>query len=79
VSVGVKVAVRVCAPGLNTVPAAGEYVNVPGTFAVAFNCVAPRADPYVMGVGVGQVITGTSLTVTEILAVSNSPPDEPWI
>ena len=37
VSVGVKVTESVCGPAVSTVPAAGEYVNVPGAFAVASN------------------------------------------
>ena len=40
-SVGVNVTASVWpAAGASTVPAAGAYTNVPGTFAVAFSCVA---------------------------------------
>jgi hypothetical protein len=43
----VNVTDNVWPPAGRTVPAAGEYANVPGTDAVAFNCAAPRAVPYV--------------------------------
>ena len=45
-SVGVNVACNVCAlPACSTVPAAGVYVNVPGTLAVALSCVDESAVP----------------------------------
>src|SRR5215210_2371549 len=42
------------------VPAAGEYANVPGTFAVALNCAAPSGVPYAIAAGVGHVIVGVT-------------------
>jgi hypothetical protein len=42
---GVKVADRVWLPAGITVPAAGEYVTVPGPDAAAFNCAAPSGVP----------------------------------
>ena len=45
VLVGVKVASRLCTPPPGTEPLAGEYTNVPGALAVAFNCVALSAVP----------------------------------
>jgi hypothetical protein len=45
VSDGVNVAVSCCVPAGRTVPSAGLYESVPGTFAAAFNCAAPRAVP----------------------------------
>jgi len=57
--VGVNVAVSVCAPTASTVPAAGEYTNVPATLAVALSCALPSAVPYVIAAGVAHVIVGT--------------------
>lgn len=42
---GVKVTDSVSVPAAGTVPAAGEYVNDPGTFAVASSCVELSAAP----------------------------------
>jgi hypothetical protein len=58
VSVGTKTTDTVCGPGHNKVPAAMLYLNVPGTFAVAFSCASPSRVPYEIAAGVGQVITG---------------------
>ena len=60
VSVGTKSTCRVRLPAFSTVPAAGVYVNAPGTLAVAFNCVPLRAVPYTMFAGLLQVITGVA-------------------
>jgi len=43
--VGVKVTDRALVPGVNTVPAAGLYTNVPGTDAVASSWVALSGVP----------------------------------
>ena len=40
-----KVTERFLVPAFRTVPLVGEYANVPGMFAVEFNCVEPRAVP----------------------------------
>jgi hypothetical protein len=62
--VGVKVAVSVCVPTPRYANAAGEYVNEPGSLAVAFNWALLNPVPYGMGAGVAQVITGAAwLTV----------------
>ena len=54
-----KVTESVCAASApSTLPAAGLYTKVPGTLAGAFNCVALRAVPYVIGAGFAQVIVG---------------------
>jgi hypothetical protein len=58
VSVGVNVVDSVCVPTLSIVPAAGEYANDPGTFAVAFNCAPDKAVPEVIDAGFDQVIVG---------------------
>src|SRR5262245_49263211 len=45
-SAGVNVTDNNCAgPAYSTVPACGEYTNVPGTEAVALSCVALNAVP----------------------------------
>src|SRR5262245_42468017 len=65
-SSGVNVTDSVCVPASSTVPAGGEYTNVPGKFAVACNCAAPMGVAYVMASGCGQVIVGvvpTSVTL----------------
>src|SRR5467141_1573134 len=71
-SVGVNVADRTCAaPALRTVPAAGVYTNVPDTFAVAFNCVAPSGVPNVIAAGALHVIVGVAFpTAIATLAVA---------
>jgi len=46
------------------VPAAGVYVNVPGTLAVALSCVDDSAVPYTIPAGADQVRTGTAFVVT---------------
>jgi hypothetical protein len=58
VSEGVNTAVIVWFPGDSTVPAVGEYVNVPCTLACASNCTLPSAVPYAIGAGGDQVIVG---------------------
>jgi hypothetical protein len=45
VSVGVNINVRTFVPRFSVAPAAGLYVNVPGTDAVAFNCAGLSAVP----------------------------------
>ena len=45
VSVGVNVAESDRLPACNTVPLAGLYTKAPGSFAVAFSCVGPKAVP----------------------------------
>jgi histidinol dehydrogenase len=59
------------------VPAAGVYLKVPGTLAVAFSSVLLSAVPYVIVGGVFQVIVGTppigtdvGLTTSEAYAVA---------
>jgi len=71
-SVGVNVTDKDCAaPAGNTVPAAGVYAKVPGTLAVAFNCVALSGVPYVIAEGAFQVIVGVALTTVIVrLAVA---------
>jgi hypothetical protein len=59
-SVGENTALSCCVPADRTVPTAGLYVNLPGTLAFAFNCVALRAVPGEMDPGVTQVITGVA-------------------
>jgi FlaA1/EpsC-like NDP-sugar epimerase len=54
----VNVTDRVCVPTLRTVPEAGVYTNVPGTFAVASNCAALRGVEFMIAAGADQVITG---------------------
>jgi len=55
----VNVALKTNVPAvLITVPVAGLYTNVPGTFAVAFNCAALSAVPAVTAAGVVHVIVG---------------------
>src|SRR5678815_3707638 len=67
----VNVTDNVCAiPAPRMVPAAGQYANVPGTLAVAVNCVALRAVPVVMSAGFAHVMTGVALsTVSDTVAV----------
>ena len=60
VSAGVKVTERVSVPAAGILPGAGVYTSVPGTDAVAFNCVAESAVPCVMFAGLVHVITGAS-------------------
>ena len=64
---------RLCVPCVaSTVPSAGEYVNVPGTVAVASSCVADSDDPTVIAAGVGHVITGVAwFTTRETVAVAD--------
>jgi hypothetical protein len=69
--VGVNVTDSGRDPAPTTVPSTGEYANVPGTEAVAFNCVPLSAVPYVIAAGVVQVIIGVAgTTMTAALAVS---------
>src|ERR671923_79857 len=65
-SIGVKVTDSNCRPALSTVPAAGVYVNVPGTLLVAFSCVPLNGVPYVISAGVGQVMVAVALTMFSI-------------
>ena len=61
VSVGVKTTPSDwCWPGGSTVPAAGVYVKVPGTFAVALSWVAPSGVPSMTSAGLAQVMTGVA-------------------
>ena len=55
-----NVTFNVWGPTAKTVPAAGVYAKVPDTEAVAFNCVALNAVPYVIAAGGAQVITGAA-------------------
>src|SRR6266545_3577994 len=47
-SSGVNVTDSTWSPAFRTVPADGEYVNVPVVDAVAFSCVGPSGVPYTM-------------------------------
>ena len=68
---GENTAVSCCVPAARTAPTAGLYMKVPGTFAVASNCVALRAVPGAMAAGVAQVIVGVAwLTVSCTEAVA---------
>lgn len=58
----------VCIPACSTVPAAGEYTNVPATFAVASSWAGPRGAGLLIGAGCGQVMTGS------VLAGAGPPP-----
>jgi hypothetical protein len=52
-----------------SVPAFGEYTNVPATFAVASSWVALNFVPTVIGAGVGHVISLVSgVAVVDALA-----------
>src|SRR2546423_15702350 len=84
-SVGVNDTDSGCpAPLPSTVPAAGEYTNVPGTLAVALNCAGPSGVPYGMSaggvhvrVGVSRfalVVTATPAHVVERPAASRARP-----
>jgi hypothetical protein len=72
VSVGVNVTLRLWKPAGRTVPAAGEYVKVPGTgaplkVALALSWAAERAVPYAIGPGVGHATEKeAALTVREV-------------
>ena len=57
----------------STVPAGGAYANVPGTDAVALNCVAPSAIPYEIGAGLLQLIDGVVLFSTVSVVGSSGP------
>ena len=66
-----KAADSVRVPAVSTVPAAGEYANVPGTLAAAFSCAAPSGVPYAIDAGVGHAIEGVALATTiDALAVA---------
>ena len=70
-SVGENTAVSCWVPAAKTAPAAGLYMKLPGTLAVASNCVALSAVPAAMGAGVAQVIVGAAwLTVSCTEAVA---------
>jgi hypothetical protein len=62
----VKRTERTCpGPEGKIVPAAGVYVKVPGTDAMASSCAGPRGVPEVMSAGSAQVIVGVAgLTVS---------------
>src|SRR5207237_675824 len=70
--VGTKATCRVWpGPAFSTAPAAGVYVNVPGSAlflnaAVALSWVPLSAVPYVMSCGFAQVITGVALCTTSV-------------
>jgi hypothetical protein len=55
---GVNVTESVRVPAASTDPAGGAYANVPGTLALALNCVAPSAVPYAIGAGFAHVMVG---------------------
>jgi len=59
-SVGENTAVSCCVPAGRTVPAAGLYIKLPGTFAVAFSCVVLRAVPVAIEAGAAHVIAGVA-------------------
>jgi hypothetical protein len=61
--VGVNVVDNGCVPAVSAVPAAGVYTKVPGTFAVAFNCVTPSTVPATTDAGFAHVITGVVCVV----------------
>jgi hypothetical protein len=69
VSAGVKVAKSVWLPAtFISVPAAGEYTNVPATLDDASNCVEESAVPSATEAGAAQVIDGAACsTVIETL------------
>ena len=70
-SVGENTAASCCVPAGRTAPTAGLYMKLPGTFAVAFNCVALSAVPVEMEAGAAQVISGAAwLTVSCAEAVA---------
>ena len=50
-----------------TVPSGGVYTNVPGTLAVAFNCVALSAVPATTAAGVFHVMEGVALVTVIVL------------
>jgi hypothetical protein len=57
---------------ISTVPAAGEYTNVPGIFDVAFSCVELKAVPHAMFAGGAQVmVAGPVCTVIGPLALAD--------
>ena len=74
VSVGVNVTDSVWLPAPGVVPAAGLYAKLPAVLAVASSCVALSVVPYVMAVGVGQVMVGVvfgaAFTVNPTLLVA---------
>jgi len=47
--------------------------NVPGTFAVAFNCVADSAVPAWISAGLAQVITGVAFAIASCFELSLLP------
>ena len=53
-----KLTDTMCVPALRTVPAAGEYVNVPLVLAVALSWVAPSGVPYAIAAGAYHVTCG---------------------
>jgi hypothetical protein len=64
-----NVTCNACAPAFSTVPAAGEYVNVPGVFAVALSSAVPSAVPYTMSAGAGHVTIGYALFTDSVVNV----------
>lgn len=74
VSVGVNVTDKVCVPAPSTVPAAGVYTNVPGTFAVASSCAPLSAVPKVIAAGAVQVTTGVPLLIVSVNVCTLSGP-----
>ena len=44
----------------------GTFAEVPGTFAVAFNCVADNAVPSVIPAGVAHAITGVAFATVKL-------------
>ena len=51
-------------PTFGVVPLAGLYTIVPATLPLALSCVPDRAVPYVIALGVAQVIVGVALATT---------------
>src|SRR5262245_43600186 len=73
VSAGVNVTDSVCVPAPRTVPAGGEYANVPGKLEVAFNCAASSAVPYAIGAACGHVTGGVPPRSVTLACASAAP------
>lgn len=65
-SVGVKVTDRDCVPAAKTVPATGEYTNVPGIVERALSWLPPRVVPEMTAAGVFQEIVGVALLTVNV-------------
>ena len=65
-----KVADKTCPwPADKTVPAGGEYVNEPGTEALASSCALPSAVPALISAGMAQVMVGVALVTVSVVVV----------